>query len=406
MQPHRAGSSSDLAAFDTIPTTRWHRLKFLSLADNALTHISARSLAPVAGTLKSLNLASNLFSEIPEGLSTLTQLTSLDLTNCMIDSLQSLVKCPLPAITKLVLKSNRLQSLAGVEKLLSLEHINIQDNALSDPDEIRRLTSLPNLRSIWIKGNPFCKIHTGYRVKIFNVFRATPGYEADIVIDNSGPGYAEKKQLIERVPEKEHKMQGATVLAVSPVVLQADAGQAEPTVSAATEVSKASTRRRRPQKGRKIVDLAHDQDVPWANDSAITPKSRPSVDSRRSTDGVVAGRIERVTSQKTKVQQVIKPSVRIAEHEAAVEHENEAENRHDPNSATEMQQDEYRKQAEALRRELGSNWLNALGDQSWHGGHQVDLQQLQQMQRMQAMGPLPGLHRANTLVPTSDRTLG
>jgi hypothetical protein len=402
--PHRAGSSSDLAAYDTLPPSRWQRLKFLSLADNGLTHISAKSLAPVAGTLRSLNLSSNLFTEIPEGLSTLTQLTSLDLTNCMIESLQSLVKCPLPAITKLVLKSNRLQSLAGVEKLLSLEHINIQDNALSDPDELRRLTSLPNLRSIWVKGNPFCKIHTGYRVKVFNIFRATPGYEEDIVIDNNGPGYAEKKLLIDRVPEKEHKMSPVATLGNNPVVLQPDTENTEPNTSPAAELSKASTRRRRPHKGRKIVDLAHDQDVPWANDSAITPKSRPSVDSRRSTDGAVAGRIERRASQKVKIQQASKKAAKTAEPKAKVESEDEDEDEN--TSTTGAQRDEYRLQAEALRRELGSGWLSALGEQSWHGSHQVNLQQLQQMERMQAMGPLPGLHRANTLVPTSDRTLG
>lgn len=400
--PHRAGSSSDLAGLDMLPPSRWQRLKFLSLADNGLTHISAKSIAPVAGTLRSLNLSSNLFAEIPEGLSTLTQLTSLDLTNCMIESLQSLVKCPLPAITKLVLKSNRLQSLAGVEKLLSLEHINIQDNALSDPDEVRRLTSLPNLRSIWIKGNPFCKVHTGYRVKVFNIFRATPGYEEDIVIDNSGPGYAEKKQLIERVPEKEHKMSAGATLAPGPIVFQTGTEHAESSKHPTAELSKASSRRRRPHKGRKIVDLAHDQDVPWANDSAITPKSRPSVDSRRSTDGVVAGRTERSSKQRANIQQALKPTAKISGPNGESEDEDEDED----TSTTETQHEDFRLQAEALRRELGSGWLSALGEQSWHGSHQVDLQQLQQMQRMQAMGPLPGLHRANTLVPTSDRTLG
>lgn len=399
MQPHRTGSSSDLAAFDNLPASRWQRLKFLSMADNALTHVSAKSLAPVSGTLKSLNLSSNLFTEIPEGLSTLTQLTSLDLTNCMIDSLQSLVRCPLPAITKLVLKSNRLQSLAGVEKLLSLEHLNIQDNALSDPDEVRRLTSLPNLRSVYIKGNPFCKIHTGYRVKIFNIFRATPGYEDDIVIDNSGPGYAEKKQLIERVPEKEHKMQAGVSPAFGPVVVQPEIIHAEAR-RPVLEVSKSSTRRRKPHKGRKIVDLAHDQEVPWATDSAITSKSRPSLEARRSTDGVVTGRTERMANQKVKIQQASKMATRIEPPE------DEDENEGDEASTEETQQDDFRVQAEALRRELGSGWLSALGDQNWHGNHQLDLQQLQQMQRMQAMGPLPGLHRANTLVPTSDRTLG
>ena len=90
MLPHRSESSSNILSLNILPVSKWQRLKYLSLADNSLTTISAKSLAPIAGTLRSLNLSSNLFNEIPDSLASLTRLVSLDLSNCMIESLQSL----------------------------------------------------------------------------------------------------------------------------------------------------------------------------------------------------------------------------------------------------------------------------------------------------------------------------
>jgi len=69
--------------------------------------------------------------------------------------------------------------------------------------EIARLTCLPEIREIWISGNPFVKTYSGNRVVIFNLFRRTPGYSVDIIIDGTGPGYTERKQLVERVAEPE-----------------------------------------------------------------------------------------------------------------------------------------------------------------------------------------------------------
>jgi hypothetical protein len=121
----------------------------------------------------------------------------------MIHSLRSLSRNPLPAITALNLRGNRLHSIAGIERLLSLERLDLRDNNLSDPMEIARLTGLPEIREIWVSGNPFTKTHPGYRVTIFNLFRQSPGYSEDIIIDTTGPGYGERKQLVDRVAEPE-----------------------------------------------------------------------------------------------------------------------------------------------------------------------------------------------------------
>jgi Leucine rich repeat len=199
---HGNRSSSNLLN-GVLPPTKWRFLRHLGLADNSLTSLPSDCFMPVANTLHSLDLSSNLFAEIPDSLPSLVALHALNLSNCMINSLRSIAKNPLPAITALNLRGNRLSSLAGIDRLLSLERVDLRDNNLTDPSEIARLTGLPEIREIWVSGNPFTKTHSGYRVTIFNLFRSTPGYSEDIVIDSSGPGFTERKQLVDRVAEPE-----------------------------------------------------------------------------------------------------------------------------------------------------------------------------------------------------------
>jgi hypothetical protein len=194
-------STTDLVSTNYLPSSKWRFLRHLSLAENGMHDLSVASLAPVAATLQSLDLSSNLFTEVPEALASLTHLRALNLSDCMIDSLNSLVQSPLPAITTLNLRSNRLKTLSGIEKLYSMERIDVRDNWIRDPTELARLTSLPNIVDVYVAKNPFTRTHSNYRITIFNLFRLTPGYSQDITIDSQGPTSYEKKQLVDRVPE-------------------------------------------------------------------------------------------------------------------------------------------------------------------------------------------------------------
>ncbi|GIZ40043.1 hypothetical protein CKM354_000339800 [Cercospora kikuchii] len=198
-------SSSDLLAMGILPSSKWRFLRHLSLAENSLTHLTVSSLAPVASTLQSLDLSGNLFSEIPEALASLTHLRALNLSNCMIDSLASLSRNPLPAITTLNLRTNRLLSLAGIERLYSLERLDLRDNRLHDPTELARLTGMPDVTDLYVIKNPFTRTHSSYRITIFNLFRSTPGHMQDVTIDTMGPLYHEKKYLADRAPEPANK---------------------------------------------------------------------------------------------------------------------------------------------------------------------------------------------------------
>lgn len=202
MTPRR--STTDLSA-SLLPWSKWQFLRHLGLAENGLTYLNAASFVPVAQTLQSLDLSGNLFTEVPDALASLTHLRALNLSNCMIDSLQSLTRSPLPAITTLNLRSNRLANLSGIERLLSLERVDLRDNRLRDPTELARLTGIPDIVDLYVIKNPFTRTHPNYRVTIFNLFRSTPGHQQDVSIDAQGPQSFEKSQLVDRVAEPPSK---------------------------------------------------------------------------------------------------------------------------------------------------------------------------------------------------------
>lgn len=193
-------SALDLSLILGPPRDIWRCLRHLSLAENGFTSLKLDDLASVSGTLQSLDLSGNHFSEIPD-LSNLTHLRALNMSNCMIDSLKSLVRTPMPAVTTLNLRSNRLLQLIGVERIPSLERVDLRDNRLHDPMELARLAQIPNIVDLYVTKNPFTRTHSDYRITIFNEFRKNPGYTEDVTIDAMAPIYHEKKHLSDRAEE-------------------------------------------------------------------------------------------------------------------------------------------------------------------------------------------------------------
>ncbi|KAL2436802.1 putative leucine-rich repeat-containing protein [Exophiala dermatitidis] len=391
-QPNRSDSTSTLPSLNILPSSKWQRLKYLSLADNSLTTISARSLAPVATTLRSLNLSSNLFTEIPDSLACLTRLVSLDLSNCMISSLQSLSRSPLPAVLTVNLKANRLRSLAGVERLLSLEQLNVQDNQLSDHMEVARLTCIPNLKRIWVKRNPFTKTHSDYRITTFNLFRKTPGYVEDIVIDDSGPGYSERKQLVERAPEVERDISQPSIrIADTPVNVQ-HSGEANSGANLPAEAGVTTTRRKKAPR-RRIVDLAKDETfAPIPGEDSVA---------KNSADSSAAHSRPLPESDEPPVPPPAAAAAAAEEVLVDEPHNGSTEAPALPSAEELSQQDEYRAKIEALRQEFGSNWLSALGGQNnWHNNHHLEVTQGQILENT-------AIHRTGQQVMVSGgRTLG
>ncbi|KAL2007857.1 hypothetical protein VTN00DRAFT_7839 [Thermoascus crustaceus] len=421
---YRNGSSSNLVA-GFLPPSKWRFLRHLSLADNSLTSISVASLAPVANTLHSLDLSSNLFTEVPDSLASLVSLRALNLSNCMIDSLHSLTKNPLPAITALNLRGNRLRSLAGIERLLSLERLDLRENKLSDPTEIARLTCLPEIREIWVSGNPFTKTHSGYRVVIFNLFRSTPGYSEDIIIDATGPGYSERKQLVDRAAEPEGAPVVRPTIPEDPVIVSkvattvvqsvpmTESGEAEerpgPNASK-TEYAVGSGRRRKGHR-RRIVELSreatHETEEVGSTDAAEPKTPRPQFAAARSPEIVYSEDVSprtvpvvvhssRGTSQKLRESEDTPPLDAGKSRQLLPPIQGIDWN---------VDGDVYRQRLEALKNEAGSGWLTVLGDENWDTKHKdIDVHQTTHFTHPPTILPDPITRTTGPVIVNGGRT--
>lgn len=303
----------------------------------------------------------------------------------MIDSLHSLTRNPLPAITALNLRGNRLQSIAGIEKLYPLERLDLRDNRLTDPTELARLTGIPEIREIYVEGNPFTRTHREYRITIFNLFRRTPGYTEDITIDATGPTYSEKRFLVERealpppVPVVKPIPQETPAIDVSKPAIIYDAPPKEPTVlrkerpvpkNTSSEVNTSSTRRRRAPK-RRIVDLA-------TNDSPI-PHPQPVERYASHDTGLGIDNNYRISRPENVLAESPMPNTQggtdvpridtsvapqlppiYASHDSPPSNQDWNENP-DWDAGGEL----YRRKIEALRDKVGTGYLSVLSEEGW-----------------------------------------
>ncbi|KAI9777916.1 MAG: hypothetical protein M1839_008451 [Geoglossum umbratile] len=393
---HQSGSSSNLLLMGPLPSSKWRFLKHLGLSDNSLTFMTAASLAPLADTLHSLDLSSNLFTQVPDCLATLTSLRALNLSNCMIDSLHSLSRNPLPAITALNLRGNRLTSIAGIERLPSIERLDLRDNKLTDPTEMARLTSAPEIREIWVAGNPFTRTRGGYRVIIFNLFRTSPGYSEDIIIDSSGPGYSERRQLVDRVeepptvpvvkpPPQPYVVVPSTVPSTATATPAQGAGDSRElserylphTVESEVNTGSIAKGRRKGPK-RRIVELTRSDSPSTAQADPTTivrhipATSVVTADVYEVIPGDPSPRAQRVNSQRQRLSSHVPPGLppridttmstpSIQTSYATPTSQNLSKESQDWSINGEM----YRKKIEALRNEVGNGWLSVLSEEGW-----------------------------------------
>ncbi|MCJ1438554.1 hypothetical protein MMC27_007944 [Xylographa pallens] len=393
--PRRNRSSSNLLLMSVLPALKWRFLKHLSLADNSLTSLTSSCFSPLTNTLDSLDLSSNLFSEVPDAIATLTALRALNLSNCMIESLHSLARNPLPAISAFNLRSNRLRSLAGIERLLSLERLDLRDNKLSDPIEIARLTGIPDIREIWVLNNPFVKSHTNYRVAILNLFRSTPGYNEDVMIDNAAPGFGERRQLRDRVaegegvpfvkptsPDCDHSRLPDLKEVPPKTDFQVDSRPQRPVPSITQSEAIISSGRRRKVPRRRIVDLSIDdsQLENHVKGTLAVPQKAPQVAFSEVNQVVIVDPDQ--ASPRTQpgfpfhkddismpVPQLL-PAISSPEFPLASPETNISELLQ-KSLPKDLQQDlsgeTYRRRVEALKDEFGTAWLNVLSHDTWDG---------------------------------------
>jgi protein phosphatase 1 regulatory subunit 7 len=112
--------------------------------------------------LRRLSIQSNRLTAI-EGLSALTSLEELYLSHNGIWSIEGLER--LVRLKTLDISSNRVTSLQNLSHLVQLEELWMNDNQIQYMSEVRRLSVLTNLQTIYLEGNPLSR-DVMYRNKV------------------------------------------------------------------------------------------------------------------------------------------------------------------------------------------------------------------------------------------------
>ena len=216
-------TDEDSAGAPKLPSWKWGFLKHLSLADNSLTFFPTTPL-PYITSITHLDLSSNLLVSVPPGLSALYNLVSLNLSDNMIDSVLGIYQ-RLGSIISINLSKNRLESICGLERLTALERVDIRHNILDESAEVGRLAVLPNIKEVWVEGNPLTEVEEGHRIRCFDYFWKEG---KTIILDGAQPGFYEKRHLTEPIPEQMRSSRPVSTTLNSPPIIAV--GNAQPDV--------------------------------------------------------------------------------------------------------------------------------------------------------------------------------
>ena len=135
-------------------------LKALWLEGNGLREIEGLDEQKL---LRTLYLHENLIEKI-KGLDSQADLDTLNLSTNYITKIENLSQCT--KISSLVLSNNRLATVDDIEHVLllpSLQTLDIQNNKIDDPLVVDIVSQLPDLRVLYLQGNPVVKKVPHYR---------------------------------------------------------------------------------------------------------------------------------------------------------------------------------------------------------------------------------------------------
>eukprot|EP01029_Cantina_marsupialis_P011820 TRINITY_DN26317_c0_g1_i1.p1 TRINITY_DN26317_c0_g1~~TRINITY_DN26317_c0_g1_i1.p1 ORF type:complete len:554 (-),score=245.89 TRINITY_DN26317_c0_g1_i1:184-1845(-) len=135
-------------------------LKVLWLEGNGFSEISGLENQT---DMRTLYLQENLIEKI-ENISHMKELHSLNLTQNYIHKIEGLSE--LPILETLLIGRNELKNVEDIEHLAECKAItclDMQDNKLEDPSVIDVLEQMPELRVLYLKGNPLIRKIKHYR---------------------------------------------------------------------------------------------------------------------------------------------------------------------------------------------------------------------------------------------------
>lgn len=182
----------------TLVPLSWHFLRHLCLSDNSLTFVHSTPLSCIT-SLTSLDLSNNLLNAVPPSLDLLPNLRFLNVSNNLIESVLG-IPSALLSIEALNLSHNRLESLCGLERLSTLKRVDVRHNQVFEAGEVGRLAILDHIVEVYIQGNPLEDEVDDPRVAVLTEF-AREGLDIDnLKLDGVSVGFFERQRVRDRVP--------------------------------------------------------------------------------------------------------------------------------------------------------------------------------------------------------------
>ncbi|EFO21082.2 hypothetical protein LOAG_07406 [Loa loa] len=145
---------------------KWSSLEEIDFSFNELEEID-ESIS-LLNLVKKMNLSHNLLTSIGDHLQHLTMLTELNLSHNAIEDLD-LWYTKLGNVKRLYLAGNKISALNGLHKLYALEFLDLTDNTVASPDDLRAVGALPCLDHLILRGNPIRQV-IEYRIKVLEHF--------------------------------------------------------------------------------------------------------------------------------------------------------------------------------------------------------------------------------------------
>lgn len=179
-----------------LPEAKWQYLKQLTVSESSISSILPYIFEPL-GNLVKLNLSGNLLEDIPDGLHHLHNIKYLNFADNYITNLKKL-PFNLKHLTTINFNNNKIDDLDGLQRLTSVQRIDLRRNKLSDMNKLRGLVQLvadpiSELINILISSNKLQKTH---RADLFNLFNGGKPMN-NVKIDDSRPGYFESAMLLD-----------------------------------------------------------------------------------------------------------------------------------------------------------------------------------------------------------------
>ncbi|XP_067393751.1 serine/threonine-protein kinase 11-interacting protein isoform X2 [Emydura macquarii macquarii] len=130
----------------------WLELQTVNFSYNSITVLD-ESLQ-LLNALKVLDLSHNRVRDCEHHLMTLTELEYLNLAYNFLPKMPRLGLYSRTKLVTLILRSNELDSINGVEQLLNLQHLDVAYNLLLEHAQLAPLSVLHSMRKLHLEGNP------------------------------------------------------------------------------------------------------------------------------------------------------------------------------------------------------------------------------------------------------------